>query len=216
MEQIIEGVKRFQREVFPKQKELYSRLTHTQHPTVLFISCADSRIIPELLTQQNPGELFVVRNAGNLVPSYSPIAGGVSASIEYAVAVLGVRDIIICGHSDCGAMKAILEGGEALKKLPAVARWIQHADAAKAVVCSCHGSSSQGQQLSSLVRENVLAQIANLRTHPSVAARLATNELHLHGWVFDIESGHVETFDAKTRSFVPLGQSHQSAQMSFA
>jgi carbonic anhydrase len=107
MKALIEGFIKFQKEVFPERTDLFKYLATTQNPKVLFITCSDSRVIPELLTQQEPGELFVIRNAGNIVPSYGPQPGGVTASVEYAVAVLGVEDIVICGHSDCGAMTAV-------------------------------------------------------------------------------------------------------------
>ena len=108
MRDIIDGFLRFQREVYPQRVELFKQLATAQNPKALFVTCSDSRVVPELLTQREPGELFVIRNAGNIVPSYGPEPGGVSATVEYAVAVLGVQDIVICGHSDCGAMGARL------------------------------------------------------------------------------------------------------------
>src|SRR5579871_3384775 len=141
MDHIIDGVLRFQSEVYPNNKALFHELSLGQQPSVLFIGCADSRVVPEMLTQQGPGSLFVVRNAGNIVPPSSTEPGGVTASIEYAVAVLGIPDIVICGHSGCGAMTAILRGGEQLEKLPAVARWLHYADAARDAVAAAHATS---------------------------------------------------------------------------
>jgi carbonic anhydrase len=132
MRDIIDGFLRFQREVYPQRVELFKQLATTQNPKALFVTCSDSRVVPELLTQREPGELFVIRNAGNIVPSYGPEPGGVSATVEYAVAVLGVQDIVICGHSDCGAMGAISRC-TCLDHLPAVANWLRHSDAAKAI-----------------------------------------------------------------------------------
>jgi carbonic anhydrase len=160
---------------------------------------------PELLTQREPGELFVIRNAGNIVPSYGPEPGGVSATVEYAVAVLGVRDIVICGHSDCGAMGAISRC-TCLDHLPAVANWLRHADAAK-VINAAHEYDTPRAKLDGLVRENVIAQLANLRTHPSVALALEQGRMNLHGWVYDIESGGIDALDGATRRFVPLAES---------
>src|SRR6202051_2452264 len=134
MDHIIDGVMRFQRDVYPNKAALLRELSLAQTPSVLFIGCADSRVVPEMLTQQGPGELFVVRNAGNIVPPYSSHPGGVTASIEYGIAVLGIPDIVICGHSGCGAMTAIQRGGEALDRLPAVARWLHYADHARDAV----------------------------------------------------------------------------------
>ncbi len=206
MEHIIDGVLRFQRDVHPKRESLFQDLALGQSPTAMFIGCADSRIVPEMLTQQGPGSLFVVRNAGNIVPPNSTVPGGVTASIEYAVAVLGIPDIVICGHSGCGAMTATLRGGPQLEALPAVARWLHYADAARdAALAMCEGGSEE-QKLEALIHENVLAQLDNLLTHPAVANAIANNQLRLHGWVYDIGSGGVETYDAQAGRFVPLSE----------
>lgn len=202
MQEIIEGFIRFQRDVFPQQIALFKRLSTAQSPSTLFVTCSDSRVVPELLTQAEPGALFVIRNAGNIVPSYGPEPGGVSATVEYAVAVLGVRDIVICGHSDCGAMTAITTCMN-LDHLPAVAGWLRHADAAKAVNES-RTHHSDRERLDAMVRENVIAQLGNIRTHPSVAVGIANKKLQLHGWIFDIESGGMLALDGRTGKFVPL------------
>jgi carbonic anhydrase len=211
MDHIIDGVLRFQREVYPNKAALYRELSLAQAPTAMFIGCADSRVVPEVLTQQGPGELFVVRNAGNIVPPYSDKPGGVTASIEYAVAVLGIPDIVICGHSGCGAMTAVLRGAEQLEQLPAVARWLHYADHARDAVARefghDHGNDPaiEAQKLNALVHENVLAQLDNILTHPKVAAAVEKKQLRLHGWVYDIGSGRVDTYDARVRKFVPIG-----------
>ncbi|AJI95626.1 carbonic anhydrase 1 [Yersinia ruckeri] len=202
MQDIIDGFLKFQREVFPQRSELFKRLADTQHPGALFVTCSDSRVVPELLTQREPGELFVIRNAGNIVPSYGPEPGGVSASVEYAVAVLGVTDVVICGHSNCGAMSAIAEC-QCLDHLPAVAAWLRHADSAKLVNAALPHASPK-DRLNSLVRENVIAQLANIKTHPSVALACAQGRLRLHGWVYDIETGSIDVLDELTRTFSPL------------
>ena len=170
----------------------------------MFIGCADSRVVPEMLTQQGPGGLFVVRNAGNIIPPYGPQPGGVTASIEYAVSVLGVPDIVVCGHSGCGAMTALLSGAEKLKELPAVAMWLHYADTARDAVADPNLFESDEARLDALVHENVLAQLDNLLTHPVVADAIGACQLRLHGWVFDIKHGVVETYDAQTARFVPI------------
>lgn len=208
MEHIIDGVLRFQREVYPRREALFHELALGQAPSAMFIACADSRIVPEVVTQQNPGSLFVVRNAGNIVPPSSTEPGGVTASIEYAVAVLGIPDIVICGHSGCGAMGAILSGSEQLEKLPAVARWLHYADAARDRVIAEYAEASREQKLAALIRENVLAQLDNLLTHPVVANAVQSRQLRLHGWVYDIGSGNVNIYDAQTRTFLPISESH--------
>lgn len=202
MQEIIEGLIRFQREVFPQQSALFKRLSTAQNPSTLFVTCSDSRVVPELLTQSEPGSLFVIRNAGNIVPSYGPEPGGVSATVEYAIAVLGVTDIVICGHSNCGAMTAISTCTN-LEHMPAVASWLRHADAAKAINASRH-YCSDAERLAALVKDNVIAQLSNIRTHPSVAVGLVNKTLRLHGWIFNIESGEMLALDGKSGEFLPL------------
>ncbi|MCC9308177.1 carbonic anhydrase [Kitasatospora sp. RB6PN24] len=184
MQDLTAGVARFQQHVFPAKAELFARLATHHAPHTLFISCSDARVVPELITGTDPGDLFVIRTAGNLVPAHSPVADGVAASIEYAVAALGVKDIVVCGHSACGAMTALAQGHD-LSHAPAVAAWLRHADASRA-------RATAGSGVLALVRQNVLAQLANLATHPSVARALAKREVALHGWVYDIPTGRVE------------------------
>lgn len=197
MRHLAQGIDRFQREVFPAKAGLFARLATTHRPGTLFIGCSDARVVPELITRSDPGELFVIRTAGNLVPAHAPHApgaDGVAASVEYAVAVLGVRDIVVCGHSACGAMTAIAEAHD-LSGVPAVAGWLRHADAARTRTAA----ADDGPELATLVRENVAAQLANLATHPSVARALAEGGVRLHGWVFDIGTGAVEELTADGR-----------------
>ncbi|GGS65580.1 carbonic anhydrase [Nonomuraea spiralis] len=188
MRDLTEGVARFQRDVFPAMAELFARLATHHTPHTLFIGCSDARVVPELITGTEPGDLFVIRTAGNLVPAYSPEADGVAASIEYAVAALGVRDIVVCGHSACGAMTALAEGHD-LSGAPTVAAWLRHADASRA-------RAAADGDVPALVRQNVLAQLASLATHPSVARALAGGKVALHGWVYDIPTGRVEDLTA--------------------
>ena len=204
MERIIDGVLKFQREVYPNHKELFHELSMSQAPAALFIGCADSRVVPDMLTQQGPGDLFVVRNVGNIVPPYGPAPGGVTAGIEYAIAVLGVPDVIICGHSGCGAMTALLNGVEKLDRLPATAQWLHYADDACKVIEKM-AQADAATQLNALIHENVLVQLTNLLTLPVVADAVNAKQLHLHGWVYDIATGGVETYDAQTAKFVPIG-----------
>jgi carbonic anhydrase len=156
--------------------------------------------VPELITQAAPGDLFVCRNAGNIVPPFSQANGGVSSAVEYAVVALGVRDIVVCGHSDCGAMKAFSHP-EALEKMPNVAAWLRHAHAAHSVVCSCYGHLDEHGRTRALSLENVVVQINHLRTHPSVASAIAKGELTLHGWFFEIETGQIQAYNGDTGQF---------------
>jgi carbonic anhydrase len=208
MKSFVRGALKFRRQTFPGMSALFKQLAHSQKPNTLFIACSDSRVVPELLTQQDPGDVFVIRNAGNIVPSYSAEPGGVTATVEYAVAALGVCDIVICGHSDCGAMTAIAKC-TCLDHLPAVSSWLRHADAAKAV-SRAREHADEAASVASMVHENVIAQLANLRTHPTVALALEQGRLSLHGWVYDIETGGVEALDGASHRFVPL-ESHPYA-----
>jgi carbonic anhydrase len=204
------GVKRFKDEVFPHQQTLYKHLAqHGQRPKALMISCADSRVIPEMITQCGPGELFVCRNAGNIVPPHAQMNGGVSSAIEYAVLALGVRDIIVCGHSDCGAMAALLHP-ERLGPMPNVAAWLLHSAAAQSVVEHAYGHCNEHERHRGLALENVVVQIDHLRTHPSVAAGLATGKLTLHGWFFELEQGQVLAYDGEIHRFRPISDDGES------
>src|SRR3954469_21476183 len=170
---ILRGVSRFQREVYPEHRELFEQLALGQRPRALFVTCADSRIDPCLLTQTKPGDLFICRVIGNVVPPFPDAVGGVSATIEYAVGVLGVPDVIVCGHTDCGVMKGVLNP-EAVAALPSVSAWLNYAQPARA--------AAPGDDLLKLAEANVVQQLENLKTHPSIAARLDRDDLCLHGW----------------------------------
>ncbi|WP_145542389.1 carbonic anhydrase [Yersinia alsatica] len=202
MKEIIDGFLKFQRDAFPERAELFKSLATQQSPKTLFISCSDSRMVPELVTQREPGDLFVIRNAGNIVPSYGPEPGGISASVEYAVTALKVTDIVICGHSDCGAMTAIAKC-HCLDHMLAVKHWLQYADSAKVVNESREYKDIHDKTIS-MVHENVVAQLANIQTHPSVRLALEEGRLTIHGWVYDIESGLISAFDRASRQFVSL------------
>lgn len=203
MEKIVKGLFQFQNSVFPEHEEDFKRLAAKQAPEALLVTCADSRIVPTLLTQTKPGELFICRNAGNIVPSHGDVNGGVSATIEYAVMALNVKDIIVCGHSDCGAMKGVLYP-ELVEQMPNVKAWLRHADVVRQVMRENYSHLQGPELLRAAIEENVVAQIGNLHTHPSVAARLRRGDLRIHGWVYEIETGNVSAWDAETRSFRPL------------
>jgi carbonic anhydrase len=203
LQHIVDGFMRFRHEVFPEQEELFKKLATAQRPRAMFIACADSRIVPELITQSSPGDLFVTRNVGNVVPPYGQMNGGVSTAIEYAVVALGVHHIIICGHSDCGAMRAVLNP-QTLEKMPTVKAWLQHAEVARTVVqdnCQC---ATEQESMHVLTQENVIAQLQHLRTHPSVASKMASGQLFIHGWVYSIETSEILAYDAEQDRFLPL------------
>ena len=201
MEKVLEGLVKFQREVFGQKRELFRTLSRQQTPNVLFVTCSDSRIDPSLLTQTEPGDLFIIRNAGNLIPTYGAAIGGSTATIEYGVSVLRVKDIIVCGHTDCGAMKALLHQ-EKMETLPAVKAWLQQAETTMRIAEDHYTHLSGDALFTATIKENVLVQLDHLRTHPSVATRLRAGDLRLHGWVYSIETGEVWAYDDVQKSFV--------------
>jgi carbonic anhydrase len=203
VQKLVNGIHHYQTEVFAGQREMFRRLSQGQHPLALFVTCSDSRINPAMITQTEPGELFIARNAGNIVPPHGTQGSGEAATIEYAIAGLGVEHVIVCGHSHCGAMKAVLEP-DSVRGMPSVACWLQHAEATGRIIRENYGHLQGDRLLTAAVQENVLVQLDHLRTHPSVAARLAGGRLKLHGWVYKMETGEVFTYDPVTGQFVPL------------
>ena len=202
VEGILRGLKRFQKHVFPQHRELFQKLALRQRPEALFITCADSRIDPSMLTQTKPGKLFICRVIGNIVPPYPQNIGGVSATIEYAVGVLGVSDVIVCGHTDCGVMKGVLNP-EPLRPLANVSDWLRHAQAARGEAAKSKKQLASPEYLLSLTERNVVEQLKNLHSHPAVATRLGQGNLRLHGWVYHIGQGIVTVYDHDRKSFVP-------------
>jgi carbonic anhydrase len=207
VQKLAEGIHQFRQENFRPLQGLFEELARGQHPDTLFITCSDSRIDPNLLTRSKPGELFILRNAGNIVPPHGAASGGEAATIEFAVAGLGVKDIIICGHSHCGAMNGLLKP-ETLAGLPAVAGWLGHAETTKRIVKENYQHLADDKLLTATIEENVLVQLENLRTLPAVASKLVKGGLHLHGWVYKIETGEVFAYDPEAGQFVPLAEYH--------
>lgn len=205
LEQLKDGVRRFRKDVYARNAELYARAaSDAQRPHTLFITCADSRIDPNEITQTGPGEVFVTRNIGNMVPAYGEMLGGVSAVIEFAVQGLRVKHVVICGHSDCGAMKALMHP-DSVKAMPTVTSWLTNARAALTVAETLHNKQEwRRDMLTLLTEENVLLQLQHLKTHPSVAGAMAQGELTVSGWIYDIGSGKVSIVEDGQRQFVPV------------
>jgi carbonic anhydrase len=208
MKQIIEGVHRFRTQIFPEKRGMFKELAGGQSPSALMISCADSRVDMSMVTQCDPGHLFFFRNAGNIVPPFGMALGAASATIEYAMVALKIPNIIVCGHSDCGAMKGLLAKGVA-DTMPTVAQWLKYADIPRQIVLS-EGEMDSKARIDRLIRLNVLSQLDHLKTHPSVAVRIARGEVKLHGWVYDIEHGSVDAYDHESGSFKPLESAEQA------
>ena len=201
---ILKGVAAFQTEVYPAQRALFEGLKGGQYPLALFVTCADSRVVPNLIMQTGPGEIFIERNPGNLVPHYGEFVGGVSAGVEYAMLVLKVPLVIICGHTDCGVMKALLHPEEA-QGLPAMQEWMRHASEVSHRLRRDHADADDKEKLRLLTQYNVLAQIENLRSHPSVHSRLLSGEVEVRGWVYDIGDGSVWAANPESGKFEIVG-----------
>jgi carbonic anhydrase len=203
MQKLIEGHKRFLAEVFPAKKSRFRLLSDGQTPAWLFITCADSRIVPDLILGTEPGDLFISRSIGNVVPITSQDVDGVMATIEYSVEVLKVRHAIVCGHSDCGAMKAALDR-RSLVNLPKARRWLDHVQAAFAYRQPLNPADGESAELASLIRGNVVAQLLNLHAQSPVVRAVAEGRLTVHGWYYDILTGRIEEYDEKLKKFVAL------------
>lgn len=197
MKHLIPGLRKFSEDVYPQQRKLFQQLSKGQSPHTLMITCSDSRIDPNLVTQTDPGEIFVIRNAGNIIPPFGSSMGGEEATIEYAIEVLGVKHIVVCGHSQCGAMAAIAQDAD-LTGLPSVKRWLGHAEATKRRCQHIEGEVP----LSMTIEENVLVQVENLKTHPAVSAALRTGRVDIFGWVYHFENGGISVYDPSSKKFV--------------
>ncbi len=209
MHDLLPGLRKFRERVFPAQQQLFEALSHGQNPHTLMITCSDSRIDPNLVTQTQPGELFVVRNAGNIVPPYGASRGGEEAAIEFAIEGLGVSNIVICGHSQCGAMGALAQQRN-MEHMPSVQSWLAHAAATKRriellSIESCH--------VHRFVEENVLVQVDNLKTHPSVSGALRLGRIRIFGWIYNFECGSVAVYDPKTQRYVASSEVRGESEM---
>ncbi len=204
MKDLIQGLRDFRNRYFCTHQDLFEQLAEGQHPTVLFITCSDSRIDPNLLVDADLGELFVIRNAGNIVPHYTKSKGGEGATIEYAIKALDVRNIIVCGHTHCGAMKGLFKLEKLQKEMPLVYEWLLHAEETRKVVQQkCH-HCDQEELVELAVAENVLTQLENLRSYPVVQEKLRLGQLNLYGWIYDIETGNVLSYNPDRGQFLPL------------
>lgn len=207
MQSLIQGYARFRSHAFPQMSGLYSKLAHGQSPKCLFITCCDSRVTPNDFTGTGPGELFVDRSLGNIVPIPGGRETGAPAVVEYAVKALNVEHIVVCGHSQCGAIKAMLDP-DSLRELPNVAAWLENAGDARGAVARKYGTLEGEALLDATIRENVLIQLDHLRLHPCVTPRLADGRLQLHGWVFEVGLGQVVAYDPRVDQFVPLSDAY--------
>jgi len=199
------GVVQFQEDVFPEKKDFFQKLSLGQSPEALFITCSDSRIETAMITQTNPGDLFICRNAGNIVPPHTNHTGAMTASIEFAMSGLNVPHIVICGHTQCGAMKGAMEQS-ILEGMPHMKEWLGYSKAAVDIANALSQGKSEDEKMMTLLEQNVILQMQHLKTHPTVALKLAKQELELHGWVYDIASGDVHAYDEKQNKFIPVSE----------
>lgn len=218
MQQLVQGVHHFQKIGFREREELFGRLQHGQNPEACLITCVDSRIVPNLITNTEPGELFIVRNVGNVIPCYGTSNNGELAAVEYAIMELGIQDLIVCGHTGCGAMQALVTTPLAPtnSRTPLVSHWLRHADATLAIIRE-HYQHLEGQALvNAAAEENVLVQLEHLRTLPAVASRVSTGRIRLHGWMYKIDSGEVFYYESEVGQFVKFGASETSSAQGLA
>ena len=207
MQKLVAGIHHFRSNYFAENQSLFEHLAdHGQTPETLFITCSDSRVVPNLITNAAPGELFIVRNVGNIVPALSRgVIGGVAAAIEYAVEVLNVENIVICGHTQCGAIDAILEP-ERVRHLGFVARWLGESEAIPNLLRDKYAHLIGEARLVAASEENVLVQLENLRSYPFVNERLDAGKLKLAGWVFKIATAQVFGYDPILEQFVAFAR----------
>ena len=210
MRKITKGVHEFQRNYFKSHREMFQALSRDQQPRILFITCSDSRINPNLLTQTEPGELFIIRNAGNIIPPYGATNGGEGATIEYAIQAFGIKDIIICGHSDCGAMKGLLKLNIISEEMPLLYDWLKYAEATRRIIKENYKYLEGEALLNATIEENVLTQVENLRTYPVIRSKLHKGQINLHAWVYIIDTGEVFVYSAERCS---IQAEHEASQI---
>jgi carbonic anhydrase len=200
--QLLTGLREFQSTYFAENRSLFEQLGQGQSPKVLFITCSDSRIDPNLITQTDPGDLFVIRNAGNIVPPYGAANGGEGAAIEFAIHALNIEHIIVCGHNHCGAMKGLLKLNELQANMPLVYDWLKHTEATRRLVLDNYKELEGEDLLEVTAAENIITQLENLKTYPLVRSRLHQGKLDIYGWMYEIENGEVLAYEPRTQTFV--------------
>ncbi|MEL6225073.1 MAG: carbonic anhydrase [Cyanobacteria bacterium J06627_8] len=203
MKKLIKGLHQFQADYFARHQEIFEQLAHDQNPRVLFIACSDSRVDPNLITQSQVGDIFVIRNAGNIIPPFGAANGGEGAAVEYALHALNIEHIVVCGHSNCGAMKGLLKLEKLESDMPLVHEWLQHAEATRRLIVENYGDRTGDDLIETTVAENVLTQLENLKTYPIIHSRLFAGTLTLHAWVYHIETGDVHAYDPISHSYLP-------------
>jgi carbonic anhydrase len=203
MDKLFKGIAKFRQEDFESHRALFKELGRKQTPHSLFIGCSDSRVVPELITQTRPGELFMIRNIANIVPPYRKTEDFVAttSAIEYAVQVLNVETIVVCGHSNCGGCAALHTNPKELQHIPNVARWLQVSSEVKERVKNqtVEGSPEEREWLTEQI--NILVQMRNLLTYPYIRERYESGAINILGWYYIIETGEIFNFNDTTEAF---------------
>lgn len=211
IERIIQGINAFQANYFSAHQEFFQQLSQKQSPEVLIITCSDSRIDPNLLTQTKPGELFVIRNIGNIIPPHGTLNSSEGAGIEYAVAALNIKHVVVCGHSHCGSMKALLQLNKLNEDMPLVYDWLKHhGEPIRRLLKENYGNSHPEELLKIAIEENVLTQIENLKTYPVIHSKVRSGKITIHGWVYGIETGEIHAYDSQGDRFYLLNSKSSS------
>ncbi len=204
MKKLIRGIIEFRANVRPKVKRTFAQLALGQRPDALFVACSDSRVVPNLFASCDPGDLFVVRNVGNLIPPFpagtGPVGDSEAAAIEFALHFLPISDVIVCGHSECGAMQALLRGRSQIAS-QALKNWLRHGEESLKQLGAAPNAHSELAPHNQLSQSNVLQQIEHLKTYPIVSRGLQEGRLRLHGWWFDIKEADVYAYSAQEGRF---------------
>jgi len=209
MKKLVKGIVEFRKNILPQYRDTFVKLSSGQSPDTLFVACSDSRVVPNLFASTDPGDLYVVRNVGNLIPPCND--GGVSAdkstaaAIEFAIENLNISDIIICGHSECGAMQSLIAGRENIAP-PNLCAWLTHGENALRLLEKNKGFAPELELHNRLSQLNVLQQIENLKTYPLIKTRIANNQLKLHGWWFELKHADVYAYETVENKFVLIDE----------
>ena len=211
MKKLIQGIVKFRRDVLPNYRETFARLALGQSPDVLYIGCSDSRVAVNVFASTDPGDLFVVRNVGNLVPPFnlgnqSSADESEAAAIEFALTTLNVSNIIICGHSECGAMHTLVTGRKNVTS-NSLREWLSHGDVALEQLDTAPSLGKNLARHNQLSQLNVLKQLENLKTHPVVQEKLKAGKLTLHAWWFEVSRADVHAYEESAGEFVLIDES---------
>lgn len=221
MKKLLKGIIDFRKNYLEKYRNKFSKLALRQSPDTLFVACCDSRVVPNVFASSDPGDLFVLRNIGNLIPSYHlktqgdyQIDSSVAATIEFSLLSLDIQDIVICGHSNCGAMQSLIENDCKITCLrPSLNTWLEYAAPSYERFKKCTSKNTKLTPCNLLSRINVLQQMDNLKTYPLVMERLQNNSLKIHGWWFDLATADVYHYDPKTEEFVLIDEKEAKSML---